>query len=74
MLNILVPTDLSDLSKVAVQYAIKIANKSDGNITLLHVVSMVEPIRADMHAEFKAVEKEMIEVPWVLFYFEGTAI
>jgi nucleotide-binding universal stress UspA family protein len=61
MLNILVPTDLSDLSKVAIQYAIKIANKLDGNITLLHVVSMVEPVRATMQDEFKAVEKELIE-------------
>src|SRR5690349_9042488 len=61
MLNILVPTDLSDLSKVAVQYAVKIANKLEGNITVLHVISMVKPVRATMQAEFNAVEKELTQ-------------
>ena len=40
MVNILVPTDLSELSKIAVQYAIKIANKMDGNVTLTYTLSI----------------------------------
>ena len=48
MVNILVPTDLSDLSKVAVLYAIKIANKLDGTVTLLNVINIVQPTRATM--------------------------
>ncbi len=61
MLNILVPTDLSDLSKVAIQYAIKVASKLNGKITLLHVISMVQPVRESMQSEFKEVEKQMID-------------
>jgi len=60
MLNILVPTDLSDLSKVAIQYAIKIANKLSGNITLLHVVNMIQPTRSTMRLQFKTLERELL--------------
>jgi len=62
MLNILVPTDLSDLSKIAVQYAIKIANKLEGNITLLHVITIVQPTRATMRLQLKSLEKELVEI------------
>jgi nucleotide-binding universal stress UspA family protein len=59
MVNILVPTDFSDLSKVAIQYAIKMANKFDGNVTLLHVISGIVPVRGDMSSRIKQVEKEL---------------
>lgn len=60
MVNILVPTDFSDLSKVAVQYAIKMANKFDGNVTLLHVISGIVPVRGDMSSRIKKVEMELV--------------
>jgi nucleotide-binding universal stress UspA family protein len=62
MVNILIPTDLSELSKVAVQYAIKIANKLDGNLTLLHVVSIIQPTRATMRLQLKSLEDELVEI------------
>jgi nucleotide-binding universal stress UspA family protein len=62
MVNILVPTDLSELSKVATQYAIKIANKMDGNITLLHVINIIQPTRATMRLRLKALEQELVDV------------
>ena len=62
MLNILVPTDLSDLSKIAVQYAIKIANKLEGNVTLLHVITISQPTRATMRLQLKTLEKELVEI------------
>ncbi|HMG94620.1 MAG TPA: universal stress protein [Chryseolinea sp.] len=62
MVNILVPTDLSELSKIAVQYAIKIANKTEGNITLLHVINIIEPTRATMRLRLKALEQELFAV------------
>lgn len=61
MVNILVPTDLSDLSKVAVQYAVKIVNKLGGTLTLLHVVSLTQPTRASMRLQLKSVEKELMD-------------
>lgn len=60
MVNILVPTDFSALSKVAVLYAIKIANKLDGNITLLHVVTISAPVRVSMHDKMKELEEDLI--------------
>ncbi|HYC84196.1 MAG TPA: universal stress protein [Chryseosolibacter sp.] len=51
MVNILVPTDFSDLSKVAVRYAAKIASKLDGNITLLHVIDLQRTVRATMRMD-----------------------
>ena len=45
MVNILVPTDFSQLSKFALKYAIKIANTLDGNITVLHVITMTRALR-----------------------------
>ena len=62
MVNILVPTDLSDLSKVAVQYAIKIANKLGGTITLLHVINIVQPTRVTMRLRLKALEQELVDI------------
>jgi nucleotide-binding universal stress UspA family protein len=60
MVNILVPTDLSDLSKVAADYAIKFANKLDTPVTLLHVVQVVAPVRVKLQKQLKALEHELI--------------
>lgn len=60
MINILVPTDFSALSKVAVQYAIKIANKLNGRVTLLHVVTINKPTRATMHERIRELEEDLI--------------
>jgi nucleotide-binding universal stress UspA family protein len=59
MINILVPTDFSALSKVAVQYAIKIANKLNGRVTLLHVVTINKPTRATMHERIRELEEDL---------------
>ncbi|MBT1688220.1 universal stress protein [Dawidia soli] len=61
MVNILVPTDLSELSKASVQYAVKIANKLGGTLTLLHVMNMVPPTRTAMRQRLKALEKELVQ-------------
>jgi nucleotide-binding universal stress UspA family protein len=61
MVNILVPTDLSDLSKIAVQYAIKIANKLGGTVTLLHVINIIQPTRAAMRLQLKSLEKDLVD-------------
>src|SRR5688572_2597146 len=61
MVNILIPTDLSELSKVAVQYAIRIANKLDGNVTLLHVVTIIQPTRASMRLQLRSLEDDLVE-------------
>jgi nucleotide-binding universal stress UspA family protein len=60
MINILVPTDFSALSKVAVLYAIKIANQLDGHITLLHVVTITRTVRHSMHDKIKDLEDDLI--------------
>jgi nucleotide-binding universal stress UspA family protein len=60
MINILVPTDFSALSKVAVQYAIKIARKLNGRITLLHVVTINKPTRVTMHERIHELEEDLI--------------
>ncbi len=61
MLNILVPTDFSPLSKVAVQYAIKIANQFEGRITLLHVVTVTETVRATMRMKVKELDHDLFD-------------
>lgn len=61
MVNILVLTDFSDLSKVAIRYAIKVANKLNGNVTLLHVITVLQPTRASVQLKIKSLEKEMVE-------------
>ena len=61
MVNILVPTDFSDLSKIAAKYAIKIANGIDGTIALLHVISKLKPVTNDMKRRLKPVEKEVFD-------------
>jgi len=61
MINILIPTDFSNLSKVAIRYAIRFANKIDASITLLHVVSLVQPARASMRLRLKSVEQDLVD-------------
>lgn len=60
MINILVPTDFSKLSKVAIKYAIQFANKIDGNITLLYVVTQVDTPRAGLRLRFHTLQKELM--------------
>ena len=57
MLNILVPTDFSDLSKIAVRYAVRIANKLDGNITLLHVIDLKRTVQSTIKLETNSRER-----------------
>jgi len=61
MVNILVPTDLSEVSKTAVQYALKIVNKLGGTLTLLHVVTIIQPTRATMRLQLKSLEKDLLD-------------
>lgn len=59
MLNILVPTDFSDLSRVAIEYAVKMANRMEATVTLLHVMdNIVKPTRASLREEAKASLRE----------------
>jgi len=62
MVNILVPTDFSDLSRVAINYAVKVANKLNGTLTLLHVVTVIQPTRASMRLRLEALEEELLRV------------
>ncbi|HEX6222845.1 MAG TPA: universal stress protein [Chryseolinea sp.] len=61
MVNILIPTDLSDVSKIAVRYAVKIVNKLGGTLTLLHVVTIMQPTRASMRLQLKSLENDLME-------------
>ena len=61
MVNILVPTDLSEVSKIAVQYALKIVNKLGGTLTLLHVFTIFQPTRATMRLQLKSLEKDLLD-------------
>lgn len=45
MVNILVPTDFSRLSLIAVKYAVRISNKLGGDIILLHVVDLQKSLK-----------------------------
>ena len=61
MVNILVPTDFSHLSKFALKYAIKIANRLDGNITVLHIVTMTRALRFTMLEKMRLPDASRIE-------------
>lgn len=63
MINILVPTDFSQLSKYALKYAIKIANRLEGSITILHVVTMKEAMRISMRDKIRLVENSPVDSP-----------
>jgi nucleotide-binding universal stress UspA family protein len=60
MINILIPTDFSELSKVAIRYAIRFANKVDGNITLLSVLTMPQASRASIRFKLRSLEREIL--------------
>jgi nucleotide-binding universal stress UspA family protein len=62
MLNILVPTDFSPLSKVASSFAVRIAQQLDGNITFLHVLTITAPVRVSMHEKMQKLEHDMIRI------------
>jgi nucleotide-binding universal stress UspA family protein len=57
MVNILVPTDFSQLSRFALKYAIKIANTLDGNVTVLHVITRTKALRAHVQDKVTSSEK-----------------
>lgn len=61
MVNILVPTDFSQLSKSALKYAIKIANRLGGNITVLHVMTMTRALRISMIEKIRSLDHDLIE-------------
>lgn len=61
MVNILVPTDFSPLSKFALKYAIKIANRLDGNITVLHIVTMTRAFRLSMLEKMRSPETTALQ-------------
>lgn len=61
MLNILVPTDFSELSKVAIRYALSMAKKMDGKVTLLHVVDVGEHA-ASMRLRLHSLIDELVKI------------
>ena len=60
MVNILVPTDFSQLSKSALKYAIKIANQLDGNVTVLHVMTMTRALRISMREKLVSLDHDLV--------------
>jgi nucleotide-binding universal stress UspA family protein len=61
MVNILVPTDFSQLSKFALKYAIRIANKLDGNVTVIHVITVTRAIRISMRETMRSPDHSLPE-------------
>lgn len=61
MVNILVPTDFSQLSKSALKYAIKIANRLGGNITVLYVMTTTKALRMTMLEKIKLADTDPVE-------------
>jgi nucleotide-binding universal stress UspA family protein len=62
MLNILVPTDFSPLSKIASNFAMKIGCQLDGNVTFVHVLTISAPVRVSMHEKMKKLEDDMLRI------------
>ena len=50
--NILVPTDLTDKSKKALDIAVNLDSEGEGRITLLHVVEVIEGDDQEEFGEF----------------------
>lgn len=61
MINILVPTDFSDLARIAITYAVRFANKIGASVTLLHVLDMAQPAKASMRKRLQSVEQEVLD-------------
>jgi nucleotide-binding universal stress UspA family protein len=59
MVNILVPTDFSPASRIAVHNAVRISNKLNGNITLLHVINLEQKMKATFR--MKTSSREVIK-------------
>ena len=59
MVNIIVPTDFSNLSRIALKYAIKIANRLNGNITVVHIITITKAIRISMRAKMKGLDDNL---------------
>ena len=60
-MKILIPTDFSKLSRVAVHYAVKMAKKLDAEIVLLNVIFISTPPRAMVALKIKAIEDAMVD-------------
>jgi nucleotide-binding universal stress UspA family protein len=60
-MKILIPTDFSKLSRMAVSYAVKMAKKIDAEIVLLNVIFMNAPPRARIAVKVKAIEDAMVD-------------
>jgi len=52
--NILVPVDLSDKNRVAVERAAELALQSGGSLTLLHVIEMIQDVPREELEDFYA--------------------
>ncbi|MBK8556011.1 MAG: universal stress protein [Lewinellaceae bacterium] len=60
-MKILIPTDFSKLSRVAVHFAAKMAKKLDAEIVLLNVIFISAPPRAMVAVKVKAIEDAMVD-------------
>jgi len=60
-MKILIPTDFSKLSQVAVHYATKMAHQLEAEIILLHVVYINAPPRAVVSIKVETIENAMVE-------------
>lgn len=60
-MKILIPSDFSKLSKVAVQYAVKMAKKLDAEIILLHIVYIDAPPRAQAALKTRQILNAMVD-------------
>jgi len=61
MLNILVPTDFSDLSKVAIRYALDMAKKMNGKVTLLHAIDTAQ-YASSMRLRLSSLIDELVKI------------
>ena len=60
-MKILIPTDFSKHSKLAIQYAVKMTIKLEAELILLHVVHMDIPPRAAVATNVKNIEDAMVD-------------
>ncbi|OFY84093.1 MAG: hypothetical protein A3F72_19635 [Bacteroidetes bacterium RIFCSPLOWO2_12_FULL_35_15] len=60
-MKILLPTDFSKLSKVAVHYAAKLAKKLNAEIVLLHAVFIDAPPRAQAALKINQILEAMVD-------------
>ena len=65
--NILIPTDLSEKSKKAMDIAVNLGSEEEGRITLLHVVEIIEGNDQEEFGEFynrlrARAEKKMVDI------------